>query len=84
MTQENDSRYPWTYAVDLIRHFAGHDENGMNLGSRSDASHILHSIAKIIGEDEEEFAIKLADYFLDNSARLDVHMIRQLGLLSKN
>lgn len=64
--QKNDSRYPWTYAADLIRSLGGHDNDGMNLKSRSDASHIHHTIAEIIGMDEEKMAKKLADYYLEN------------------
>ena len=42
---QNDSRYPFTYSCDLIRAWAGHNENGTKL-SRSDASTIRHNRAR--------------------------------------
>lgn len=54
------SRYPYTYAADLIRSAS---ETPI---SRSDASRIWHTIASVCGLDEEETAKKLADYYMDN------------------
>ena len=64
-----DTRYPYTYACDLIRHWAGCDEKGTKL-SRSDTSQIRSNIAEIIGIDDKELAKKLADYYLTNEEKL--------------
>lgn len=61
MAKEKDTRYPYTYACDLIRSAAGYNEHGTKL-SRSDASQIRTLIAEIIGMPDEELAKKLADY----------------------
>lgn len=64
-----DTRYPYTYSCDLIRDWAGYNQEGTKL-SRSDASKIRHNIADIIGMDDKELAIKLADYYKVNENRL--------------
>lgn len=69
MTNQKDSRYPYTYACDLIRMIAGYSSDGSKL-SRSDASHIYQKIAEILGMDAEDLAIKLADYFKENEEKL--------------
>jgi hypothetical protein len=65
MKNKEDSRYPYTYACDLIRMLAGYNSAGTKL-SRADASHIRSKIAEIIGIPDEELANKLADYMLEN------------------
>lgn len=67
--KENDPRYPYTHAADMVRMIAGYDEHGTIL-SRSDASHIRSEIAKIIGMDDEKLACKLADHFLENQEEI--------------
>lgn len=58
-----DSRYPYTYAADLIRIAVG-DDYGSGLISRSAASTARSIIAEASGIDDEELAIKLADMYL--------------------
>lgn len=64
-----DTRYPYTYACDLIRHWAGCNEHGTKL-SRLDASQISSRIAEILGIDDEVVSKKLADYYLANEEAL--------------
>jgi len=52
-----DNRYPYTYAADLIRSFAGPNM------SRSEAASVWHGIATVLGLDERETAEKLANYY---------------------
>ena len=52
-----DTRYPYTYACDLIRSFAGPDL------SRADASKIRQGIAKVLGIADDHLARRLADAF---------------------
>lgn len=54
------SRHPYTYACDFIRSLGPFGENGTVL-SRSEASRIRQGIAKAIGMDDEELAIKLSE-----------------------
>ena len=61
------SRYPDTYAADILRGWAGYNSSGTKL-SRSDASHIRSEIAKTIGMDDAELARKLADRYQRESA----------------
>lgn len=65
LTENLTSRYPYTYACDLIRAWAGYNEQGTKL-SRSDASQIRSNIAEILGVDDEELAKKLADFYVAN------------------
>lgn len=60
-----DSRYPYTYACDLIRSWAGYNADGAIL-SRSEAAQIMHSIADIIEIDDLVLAKMLADHYLEN------------------
>jgi hypothetical protein len=66
---KEDGRYPYTYACDLIRNWAGYNESGTKLG-RSDAAQIRSELAKVIGMDDRKLAEKLADYFLANQKAL--------------
>lgn len=75
--KENDGRYPYTYAADLIRHWAGCGERGMKI-SRSDASKIRRGISGILGMDDDELANKLADYYLDNQEEITQEGIKEL------
>lgn len=54
------SRHPYTYAADFIRALGPINENGLVL-SRADASQIRSGIAKAIGMNDEELAIKLSE-----------------------
>src|SRR4030042_6668640 len=65
-----DSRYPYTYACDLIRAKAGYNSTGAKL-SRSDASQIRELISTILKIDDGELAKKLADYYLANRKPID-------------
>lgn len=61
----SNSRYPYTYAADYIRHIAGTVEGGFSTKiSRADASRIRHEIASAIGVSDEEVALRLADKYL--------------------
>ena len=60
-----DTRYPYTYACDYVRSLAGNGEHGTKL-SRADASRIRCGIAKALGIDDAELAMKLADYYRAN------------------
>lgn len=53
------SRHPYTHAADFIRALGPVSSNGVVL-SRSDASQIRQGIAKALGMDDEELAIKLS------------------------
>jgi len=69
MSQQEHSRYPYTYASDYLRQFGGMDKSGVRL-SRSDASQIREAVAKALGMDDEELAKKLADYYVANEESL--------------
>jgi hypothetical protein len=81
---KDSTRYPYTYAADLIRSIPEKTEiHGMKLGvvlSRSDASRIRQKIAEVLGIDDRELAEKLADEFLkkeqDILAELDKELKR--------
>jgi len=60
-----DTRYPYTYACDLIRIYGGYGVNGTNL-SRSDASQIRELFSKVLRINDKELAEKLADYYKNN------------------
>jgi hypothetical protein len=60
---KDDSRYPFTYACDAIRSWAGYDKEGTKI-DRFDASVIRDHIAKILNMTDFELAIKLADYYM--------------------
>lgn len=61
----SDTRYPYTYAADLIRMTVG-----ANKLSRSDASQIRKVIADAIGMNDAELARKLADHFKEHEQML--------------
>lgn len=65
------SRYPYTYAADFVRSFAG-----PNL-SRSDASSIWRGIATALGLDEQYMAKKLADFYRLNEAEATERFIKK-------
>lgn len=66
MEKGEDTRYPYTYACDLIRKIAGNMESSLATKlSRSDASQIRSRIAEIAGIDDYALACKLADKFLE-------------------
>lgn len=65
-----DSRYPFTYACDLIRCMGGATKDGTKL-SRSNASEIRATIAEVLNMDDILLANKLADYYLANQERID-------------
>lgn len=64
-----DTRYPYTYACDLIRTYGGYGEEGTNL-SRAKASQIIQLFAKVLKIDDNELAEKLADYYKTNEESL--------------
>ena len=66
---KKDTRYPYTYACDLIRSATEYTKEGCPL-SRSDASKIRELIAEIIGMPDEELANKLADYYINNEPEI--------------
>jgi hypothetical protein len=61
----SDSRYPYTYACDLLRMALGPGEL-----SRSQASRIRSVIADALVIDDEEIAKRLADHFLKQEKAL--------------
>ena len=66
---KKDTRYPYTYACDLIRSTTEYTKDGCTL-SRSDASKIRSLIAGIISMPDEELANKLADYYIDHETEI--------------
>jgi hypothetical protein len=66
---KNDTRYPYTYACDLIRSAVGYNESGSKI-SRSDASKIRELFAKVTGLDDTYLADKLADYYIANEEEI--------------
>lgn len=81
--KESNSRYPYTYACDLIRSKGGYGDKGTNL-SRSNASQIRQVIAKALSMDDEELAKKLADYFLANRKEVGTQALIGLNLALGN
>lgn len=63
------SRYPYTYASDLLRMIPDLGPEGCKL-SRSEASSIRQKISEILGLDDEEVAKKLADYYQEHEEEL--------------
>lgn len=53
-----DSRFPYTYACDYIRSFAGANF------SRSEASQLRQVIADVVGVKDEELAVRLAKLYI--------------------
>lgn len=69
MNKDADSRYPYTYACDLIRSCAEFGPEGLNM-SRAEASNIRRLLARILGMDDEVLAEKLADYYLEHEQEI--------------
>lgn len=65
----NDTRYPYTYACDLIRMLVGYNNKGTKL-SRSDASSIRSFFSDILELNDYEVASKLANYYLENEEKI--------------
>lgn len=63
------SRHPYTNACDYIRTFGGYNENGAKM-SRSEASSVRQGIAKAIGMEDEELAIKLSTYYQEHNEEI--------------
>lgn len=78
-----DNRYPYTYACDLMRSWAGYNENGTIL-SRADASQIRSQFAKILGMDDHELACKLADYYKANEAAITETSVTNFQIVARN
>lgn len=76
MTDNNDTRFPYTYASDYIRSIAGY-ANGNAILSRSEASKIITGIAKAIGIDDIELAIKLAEYYQLNEDEISAKSAKE-------
>lgn len=66
--KKENSRYPYTYACDMIRGFA-YGENGCKL-SRAECSELLINLSKALDIDRGVFAKKLADYYLQHEEEL--------------
>lgn len=81
MSKES-TRYPYTYAADLIRAIPEKTEiHGMKLGvvlSRSDASKIRQVFAEVLGIDDEELAKKLADFYLEKESKILEELDKEL------
>ncbi len=73
-----DTRYPYTYACDLIRSKGGYGANGTKL-SRSDASQIRKLFTEVLAISDTELANKLADYYLSNQKRITDESIRDFN-----
>jgi hypothetical protein len=66
-----DTRYPYTYAVDLIREAANSGCAGHPVSlSRSEASSIRMMISSVLGMDDAELARKLADHYLKHNVEV--------------
>ena len=63
MPEQNDKRYPYTYAADYVRLVAGHGSDGAKL-SRSDAARLTEKIAAAQGVAKEDLSKALADAYL--------------------
>lgn len=69
---KRDSRYPYTYAADLIRGVAGYGREGIKL-SRADASEIINAIAIATELDDrktQKLVEDLAKFYLDNEEEI--------------
>jgi len=65
-----DTRYPYTYACDLIRSLSE------EMIARSSASQIRSKIASILGIDDHELACKLADYYKEHEDEITDSFIK--------
>jgi hypothetical protein len=71
MENKTDTRYPYTYACDLIRSVAGYRDGGFGTKlSRLDASLIRELFSKVTGLADEHLAEKLADYYKANEEEI--------------
>jgi hypothetical protein len=73
---EKDTRYPYTYAADLLRSLAGYGVCGAKI-DRSDAGRIRCGIAEAIGMSDAELATKLADYYKANEATITERSVKE-------
>jgi hypothetical protein len=71
-----DTRYPYTYACDLIRSIAGCNKEGTKL-SRSDASLIRELFSTVTGIHDKDLAEKLADYYKANEKDIIEYAVTQ-------
>jgi hypothetical protein len=67
------TRYPFTMAADLVRSMATKADPELNnlqvpILSRSNASNIWHTLARIWGVDEQKAAKMLADHYQETQA----------------
>jgi len=67
--RKSSSRYPYTYACDLIRMKGPTGPHGTML-ARADASQVRKLFAEVLGMDDQELAERLADYYLENQDEL--------------
>lgn len=73
---KDSSRYPYTYAADYLRAFAGYGPEGTKC-SRADASQIRQAIARALGMEDSALAEKLADYYLANEQAVTDHSVAE-------
>jgi hypothetical protein len=71
-----DTRYPYTYADDLIRGVAGYTSGGTKL-SRSDASQIIKMVAAAMSLEPRTVCEKLADYHLQHKEALAARAVER-------
>ena len=74
---KTDTRYPYTYACDLVRMIAGHEGMSTKL-SRSDASQIRELFATVTGIDDETLAGMLADYYKANQHQIESDTLHKI------
>jgi hypothetical protein len=79
---EDDPRYPYTYAADLIRMTAGYGIGGTKI-SRSDASAVRQLISKVMDLNDWDVADQLASYYLDNKCEISDTAIREFMAAKK-
>lgn len=58
-----DTRYPYTYACDLICMKVGYNAQGIKI-SRSDASQIRQLFSEVLNLNDDVLVRSLADYYL--------------------
>lgn len=63
------SRYPYTYAYDLIRTSIPYGENGCKI-SRGDCAQMCKILSKVLGVENEDLCKKLADYYIENEEEI--------------
>lgn len=72
-----DVRYPYTYAADLLRMVVEPGPEGVQF-SRADSSAVRQVIAKALGMEDRELAMKLADYFMAHETELGAAAAKKL------